>query len=91
MGDGVAALPDARRRRLAGIGRRSTNQALARRDDDKKFPVLLAPIAECAVEVMVSSFCPRKSTSRRNFSTPGFLTPFSGTVTSRAFVSSRGW
>jgi hypothetical protein len=49
----LSCLPDAlRHRRLAGVGRRAPNQALARRDDDKKFPVLLATLAECAVEVL---------------------------------------
>ncbi|SDP28543.1 Transposase and inactivated derivatives, TnpA family [Actinopolyspora xinjiangensis] len=48
----LSMLPEARRRRLAGIGRRSTNQALARRDGDKRYPVLLATVAECAVEVL---------------------------------------
>ena len=37
----LTALPDARRRRLARVGRRSTNQALARQDPDRRFPVLL--------------------------------------------------
>ena len=37
---------------LAGVGRRATNQALARRDADKRYPVLLATAAECAVEVL---------------------------------------
>ncbi|MEV5543700.1 Tn3 family transposase [Saccharopolyspora shandongensis] len=48
----LSMLPGARRRRLAGIGRRATNQALARRDVDKRYPVLLATLAECAVEVL---------------------------------------
>ncbi|WP_190816460.1 DUF4158 domain-containing protein [Saccharopolyspora pogona] len=48
----LSTLPGARRRRLAGIGRRATNQALARRDVDKRYPVLLATLAECAVEVL---------------------------------------
>src|SRR5699024_10902606 len=48
----LSNLPDARRRRLAGVGRRATNQALARRDPDKRYPVLLATSAECAVEVL---------------------------------------
>jgi len=48
----LSALPDARRRRLAGVGRRATGQALARRDEEKRFPVLLATVAECAVEVL---------------------------------------
>lgn len=42
----LSVLPEARRRRLAGIGRRSTNQALARRDDDKRYPTLLATVAD---------------------------------------------
>ena len=48
----LSSLPDARRRRLAGVGRRATNQALARREADKRYPVLLATAAECAVEVL---------------------------------------
>lgn len=48
----LSSLPDARRRRLASVGRRATNQALARRDIDKRYPVLLATAAECAVEVL---------------------------------------
>lgn len=48
----LSMLPDVRRRRLAGIGRRATNQALARREPDKRYPVLLATVAECAVEVL---------------------------------------
>ncbi len=48
----MSMLPAARRRRLAGIGRRSRNQALARRDETTRYPVLLATIAECAVEVL---------------------------------------
>ncbi len=48
----LSCLPDARRRRLAGVGRRATNQALARRDEAKKFPVLLATVSECAIEVL---------------------------------------
>ncbi|SDJ97834.1 hypothetical protein SAMN04487820_103253 [Actinopolyspora mzabensis] len=48
----LSMLPEVRRRRLARIGRRSTNQALARRDGDKRHPVLLATVAECAVEVL---------------------------------------
>jgi hypothetical protein len=48
----LSALPDARRRRLAGVGRRATGQALARREPEKRFPVLLATVAECAVEVL---------------------------------------
>jgi hypothetical protein len=39
-------------RRLAGVGRRATRPALARREDDKKLPMLLATVAECAVEVI---------------------------------------
>ncbi|MFD0488547.1 transposase [Saccharopolyspora spinosporotrichia] len=48
----LSTLPGARRRRPAGIGRRATNQALARREVDKRYPVLLATLAECAVEVL---------------------------------------
>lgn len=48
----LSMLPAARRRRLAGIGRRSTNQAMARRDEVRRYPVLLATIAECAVEIL---------------------------------------
>lgn len=48
----LSMLPAARRRLLAGIGRRSRNQALARREETTRYPVLLATIAECAVEVL---------------------------------------
>ncbi|SDG69828.1 Transposase and inactivated derivatives, TnpA family [Lentzea fradiae] len=48
----LSGLPEARRRRLAGVGRRASNQALARRGEDTRFPVLLATVAECSVEVL---------------------------------------
>ncbi|KOX11916.1 hypothetical protein ADK67_48195 [Saccharothrix sp. NRRL B-16348] len=48
----LSVLPDARRWLLAGIGRRSTNQALQRREVDRRYPILVATLAECAVEVL---------------------------------------
>jgi hypothetical protein len=45
-------LPVGRRRMLAEIGRRSTNQALQRAAVDRRHPVLLATLAETCVEVL---------------------------------------
>jgi hypothetical protein len=42
----------ARRRFLAQLGRRSTAQALARSDPDRRHPILLATLAETAVEIL---------------------------------------
>jgi len=48
----LSALPPARRRLLATVGRRSTTQALARSDSDRRHPILLATLAETAVEIL---------------------------------------
>lgn len=48
----LSRLPTGRRRMLAGIGRRSTNQALQRAYVDRRYPVLLATLAETYVEVL---------------------------------------
>jgi len=48
----LSRLPAGRRRMLAEIGRRSTNQALQRADVDRRHPVLLATLAETYVEVL---------------------------------------
>jgi hypothetical protein len=45
-------LPSERRRFLATIGRRSTAQALARREPDRRFPILLTLLAQCAIDVL---------------------------------------
>ena len=46
------AVPPGRRRFLAQVGRRSTPQALARAAVERRHPVLLATLAETAVEVL---------------------------------------
>ncbi len=48
----LSVLPAERRRFLAGRGRRLTAQNLARRDDDRKYPILLTLAAESAVDVL---------------------------------------
>ena len=48
----VGMLAPERRRWLAGIGRRSTNQALQRRPSVRRYSVLLATITEAAVEIL---------------------------------------
>ena len=48
----LSAVPAGRRRLLAEIGRRSTNQALQRADVERRHPVLLATLAETYVEVL---------------------------------------
>ena len=48
----LSALPAGRRRILAETGRRSTNQALQRADAERRYPVLLATLAETYVEVL---------------------------------------
>ncbi len=48
----LSPIPAGRRRLLAEIGRRSTNQALQRADVDRRHPVLLATLAETYVEVL---------------------------------------
>ena len=46
----LSMLPAERRRFLATVGRRSTNQALERRDPDRRYPILLALVAQSAVD-----------------------------------------
>ena len=48
----LSVLPAERRRFLAGLGRRLTAQNLARRDDDRRYPILLTLAAESAVDVL---------------------------------------
>ena len=48
----LTVLPAGRRRMLAKIGRRSTNEALQRADVDRRYPILLATLAETYVEVL---------------------------------------
>ena len=48
----LSVLPAERRRFLAGLGRRLTAQNLARRDDDRKYPILLTLAAQSAVDVL---------------------------------------
>jgi hypothetical protein len=48
----LSQLPAGRRRMLAEIGRRSTNQALQRADVQRRHPVLLATLTETYVEVL---------------------------------------
>jgi hypothetical protein len=51
----LSALPAQRRRFLAGVGRRLTGQALARRDAQRRYPILLAVLAQSAVDVLDES------------------------------------
>jgi hypothetical protein len=46
----LSMLPNERRRFLATVARRSTNQALGRRDPDRRYPILLALVAQSAVD-----------------------------------------
>jgi len=48
----LSALPAERRRFLAGVGRRLTPQHLARREDARKYPILLTVISQSAVDVL---------------------------------------
>ena len=48
----LSALPAERRRFLAGVGRRLTAQHLARRENDRKHPILLTLIVQSAVDVL---------------------------------------
>ena len=43
------------RRFLATVGRRSTNQALERRDRERRYPILLALVAQSAVDLLMRS------------------------------------
>jgi hypothetical protein len=46
----LSMLPAERRRFLATVGRRSTNQALERRDPERRYPILLALVAQSAAD-----------------------------------------
>lgn len=48
----LAMLPAERRRFLAGVGRRLTGQALSRREPERRSPILLALLAQSAVDVL---------------------------------------
>jgi hypothetical protein len=48
----LSMLPAERRRFLAGVGRRSTAQALQRREDQRRYPILLTLLAQSAVDVL---------------------------------------
>ncbi|MGH3419052.1 MAG: Tn3 family transposase, partial [Streptosporangiaceae bacterium] len=48
----LTAVPAGRRRMLAETGRRSTNQALQRADVGRRYPILLATLAETYIEVL---------------------------------------
>jgi hypothetical protein len=45
-------LPAQRRRFLAGLGQRLTAQALARREPERRYPILLTLLAESVVDVL---------------------------------------
>ena len=48
----LSVLPAERRRFLAGVGRRLTGQALARREPERRYPILLGLLAQTAVDVL---------------------------------------
>ena len=48
----LSMLPAERRRFLANLGRRLTSQALARREAERRYPILLALLAESAADVL---------------------------------------
>jgi TnpA family transposase len=48
----LSMLPAERRRFLAGVGRRLTPQALARREPERRYPILLTLLAQSAVDVL---------------------------------------
>jgi hypothetical protein len=48
----LSVLPAERRRFLAGLGRRLTAQNLARREPDRRYPILLTLAAQSAVDVL---------------------------------------
>ena len=48
----LSVMPAERRRFLAGVGRRLTPQHLARRDDGRRYPVLLTLVTQSAVDVL---------------------------------------
>jgi Domain of unknown function (DUF4158) len=51
----LSSLPAERRRFLAGVGRRSTAQALSRREEQRRYPILLTLVAQSAVDVLDES------------------------------------
>src|SRR5215472_10382372 len=48
----LSVLPAERRRFLAWVGRRLTAQHLARREDARKYPILLTLVTQSAVDVL---------------------------------------
>ena len=48
----LTTLPAERRRFLASVGRRSTNQALERREPQRRHPILLALLGQSAIDVL---------------------------------------
>jgi hypothetical protein len=48
----LTSLPAERRRYLAAIGRRSTAQALARSGPERRYPILLSLVTQCALDVL---------------------------------------
>ncbi|MEO7195939.1 MAG: Tn3 family transposase [Pseudonocardiaceae bacterium] len=46
----LSMLPTERRRFLATVGRRSTNQAMERRDGERRYPILLVVVVQSAVD-----------------------------------------
>ena len=48
----LSAIPAERRRFLTRLGRRATGQALARRDSERRYPILLALLGQTAVDVL---------------------------------------
>ena len=51
----LSSLPAERRRFLAGVGRRSMAQALSRREEQRRYPILLTLVAQSAVDVLDES------------------------------------
>src|SRR6202022_2947504 len=51
----LSALPAERRRFLAGVGRRLSAQALSRREEQLRYPILLTLVAQSAVDVLDES------------------------------------
>ena len=48
----LSMLAAERRRFLATVGRRSTNQALGRREDERRYPILLTLVAQSAIDLL---------------------------------------
>ena len=48
----LSMLPAERRRFLASVGRRSTSQALERREPQRRYPILLALVGQSAIDVL---------------------------------------